>query len=90
MARISVSELAQRVSATGSVFFTRDSMRFFGDTMRNYRVVGPVTINTPTEHGVTVWELARKKPVKHKLQSSAYFDVSTFERRHATIEVPCE
>ncbi len=32
------AELKRRVEATGSVFFSRSSMRFFGDTMRNYRV----------------------------------------------------
>lgn len=35
------SELKAAVDATGSHFFTRDTMRFFGDTMANYGVRQP-------------------------------------------------
>jgi len=68
-------ELKYRVSATGSLFFDRDSMRFFGDTMRNYGVRDGGTID-----GMPVWELYRRRAVKHGLKSSAYFDKVTFER----------
>lgn len=51
-------------------YFTRDSMKFFGDTMRNYGI-----INHPD-----YIELYRKRPVKHGLFSSAYFCNKTFKR----------
>jgi len=56
-----------------SRFFRRENMRFAGDTMRNYGV-RLTTING----GVQVYELYRRKPVKHGLQSSAYFLADTF------------
>lgn len=60
-------------------FFSRDSMKFFGDTMRNYGVRGPFTI--PTYSGnVSVYELFRRRPVKHGLHESAYFCAETFKR----------
>ena len=74
------SELKYNVSQTGSCFFHRDSMRFFGDTMRNYGVRAAVL------DGVEVWELYRKRPVKCGLRSSAYFNRATFERVHPTKE----
>jgi len=58
-------------------FFTRKTMEFFGDTMRNYGVT-KTTIND----GVKVYELYRRSPVKHGLCSSAYFNRATFKREH--------
>lgn len=58
-------------------FFTRKTMKFFGDTMKNYGVRA-TTIDTRTERALPVWELYRKRPVAHGLQSSAYFDQATF------------
>lgn len=63
-------------------FFTRSTMKFFGDTMRNYGV----RKNTiTTGHGnnkktVSVFELYRRRAVKHGLASSAYFNAQTFAR----------
>lgn len=76
------SELKYHVESTGreAHFFTRKTMKFFGDTMRNYGV-RRTTIDTWTEDGVEVWELYRKRPVKHGLTASAYFEVNTFTRR---------
>jgi hypothetical protein len=81
-----------------SYFFDRKSMKFFGDTMRNYGA-RLVTITSreviegesaifgePRQNvkkTITVcWELYRKRPVKNGLQSSAYFDKNTFARIH--------
>jgi len=66
------SELKYQVEQAGhdSHFFTRKTMKFFGDTMRNYGV----------RHCGDMWELYRKKPVNHGLQSSAYFCKFTFKR----------
>ncbi len=66
------SELKRKVELSGQepYFFTRKTMQFFGDTMKNYSVrdVG------------NYWELYRKHSVKHGLQNSAYFDKTTFKR----------
>jgi len=72
-------------------FFTRDTMKFFGDTMANYGVRdGGSYISHWDENGnnyseerqtvVEMWELYRKHPVKMGNQSSAYFDKKTFKR----------
>jgi hypothetical protein len=56
-----------------SRFFSRENMRFAGDSMRNYGV-RLTTINGNER----VFELYRRRPVKHGLQSSAYFTADTF------------
>lgn len=74
------SELKQHVLASGDNphFFDYKTLRFFGDTMRNY---GVRTATITTVHGTAeVWELYRKQPVKHGLKASAYFDRVTFSR----------
>lgn len=59
-----------------SHFFDRGTMRFFGDTMANYGV---------KDLG-DCYELRRKRPVKHGLKSSAFFDKVTFEHRNSREE----
>ena len=73
-------ELKDQLNAKGSKFFTPSNMKFAGDRMSNYGVSGPLEIIT-SNGNATVYELFRKKPVKHGLQKSAYFDVVTFEQR---------
>lgn len=87
------SELKYHVENAGheSHYFARRSMKFSGDTMRNYGVRS-ATVHTAYDaqgnytgnhtEGVPVecWELYRKRPVKHGLQSSAYFAKETFMR----------
>lgn len=63
-----------------SHFFTRPTMRFFGDTMRNYGVRDAGAVKTNSGDICEVWELYRKRPVKHGLCDSAYFCKSTFRR----------
>ena len=75
------SELKANVDATGSHFFERDSMKFFGDTMKNYGVRS-ASVDT-----CECWELYRIHPVKHGNQKSAYFRKDTFERVHLKLEV---
>ena len=70
------SDLKAFVDETGSHFFDRKTMRFFGDTMANFRL-RKVEIN-----GKEVFELSRKKPVKNGLNSVYYFDAETFKRIH--------
>jgi hypothetical protein len=79
---MNASELKYNVETkTTSNFFSRSSMKFFGDTMRNYGVCS-AEVKTWDGEKVKVWELYRKHPVKHGLDSSAYFNKSTFERVH--------
>lgn len=87
---MNVSELKCQVEqGEGRFFFTRDAMRFFGDTMRNYGVRDGGTRSTNWDANgnyideprtIEVWELYRKRAVKYGLQSSAYFDKETCER----------
>jgi hypothetical protein len=84
------SELKYQVENSGkeSYFFDRKSMQFFGDTMRNYGVCSATILTSYDENDkyiedgllVEVWELFRRKAVKHGLKSSAYFDKKTFQR----------
>ena len=68
---MTLTELKQRVEqGEDKLFFDKEAMRFYGDSMSNYGV---------RDHGDT-WELYRKHPVKHGLQESAYFDKKTFKR----------
>lgn len=75
------SELKSKVEASGHepYFFDRKTMKFFGDTMKNYGV-RETTVDTCTEEKVPVYELYRKHPVKHNNQSSAYFHRESFRR----------
>ena len=79
---MNASELKSKIlqSDSDSYFFTRKTMAFFGDRMSNYGARGPLTIQT-YEGPVKVYELYRRRPVKHGLDSSAYFTVDTFEQR---------
>ena len=76
------TELKARIENAGHDphFFSRKTMKFFGDTMRNYRVRGPVTVETPSGELRQCWELYRKRPIKHGLRRAAYFDCATFAR----------
>jgi len=67
-----------------SKYFHRDSMRFFGDSMSNYGV-RRATCRRSRQNATPIpgFELYRKRPVKHGLTSSAYFDAETFGRVYA-------
>jgi hypothetical protein len=58
-------------NGTDSHFFTRKTMSFFGDTMRNFGL-----IKHKCERGLII-ELYRKQPVANGLQSSHYFKQSS-------------
>ena len=68
--------LKDALDAKGSPFFSRKSMSFSGDTMRNYGA-RLVTVN-----GRELICLYRINPVKHGLAVSTYFDPVTFTRVH--------
>jgi hypothetical protein len=84
------SDLKYNVQERGdSHYFDRSSMKFFGDTMANYGVRSAVVATSynaedeyVTEGGVEVevWELYRKRAVKHGLKDSVYFAKDNFRR----------
>lgn len=82
MRTITASELKARVEGAGLEphFFTRPTMRFFGDTMRNYGVRGPLQFKPLLGEQCEVWELYRRQPVKHGLRTPAYFRTDTYAR----------
>jgi hypothetical protein len=59
-------------------FFDRATMRFFGDTMRNFGVRDGGKVRSITANGIEeaeVWELYRKRPVKNGLHGHCrYFN----------------
>lgn len=78
--KMTPADLKYYVEQTGSYFFERSSMKFFGDTMANYGVRSkPVTVET-WDDPVMCWEMYRKKPVKHGLNTSAFFSVADYSR----------
>ena len=59
-------------------YFTRSSMKFFGDRMSNY---GVRLVDVETYSGmVKAYELFRRKAVKFGMRDSSYFDAATFQR----------
>ncbi len=68
--------LYERNEQGAAHFFERSTMKFFGDTMKNYRVR---KIRVEGKWGefkhesFEAWELYRIRPVKHGLDSSRYF-----------------
>jgi len=90
---MTASELKYKVEQAGHepFFFSRDTMKFFGDTMKNYGVCQGPTFQThwdktgnnytkKPQRIVKTWELYRKKPVKHGLYNSVLFDQETFRK----------
>ncbi len=73
------SELKFYTRETESYYFTNKTMKFFGDTMKNYGVRSAV-IDTYKEKNVEVWELYRKCPIKYGFQSRADFNKKTFNQ----------
>ena len=67
------SELKKYTQETNPHFFSRSTMKFFGDTMRNYGV------RSNTIDSIEVWELYRKRPVAHGCQNSHYFRKDNFK-----------
>ena len=76
------SDLKLHVEQAGHAphFFTRETMRFFGDRMSNYGVRQPQPVTLRDGSTVEAYELTRRRPVKHGLQESAWFQAETFAR----------
>lgn len=78
------SELKYNVEASGKspYYFTRKTMRFWGDTMRNYGVRGPYQLVNNSGEIVLVMELYRKNPVKNGIIDSAFFNALTWSKEY--------
>jgi len=70
---------------TAPYFFCKDTMKCFGDTMSNYGIRS-AKIDTLHNKDVDVWELYRKRPVKHGDKSSAYWNKESFEEEFEKVE----
>lgn len=77
---MTVYELKHKIADKYPYYFSRKAMKFFGDTVKNYGV------RRVKICGHDCYELYRKKPVLHGLQTSAFFDVNTFKRVRLEIE----
>jgi hypothetical protein len=68
------SQLKSKVIKSGHCpyFFLYETMRFHGDTMRNYGV----------RDAGKLWELYRKRPTKFGLQDSVFFCKKTFKKSY--------
>jgi len=66
-----VGQLRDYISDTGSKYFNYATMRFFGDTMRNYKFCFNAELDA--------FVLIRRKPVKGGLSRNSYFDAETFK-----------
>ena len=82
------SDLRQFVEQTETHFFDRATMRFFGDTMRNYGLRQPQPVTLYDGSTVLAYELFRRRPVKHGLRASAWFNAETFARVFPANELP--
>lgn len=78
------SDLKWNIERAGTCehFFTRSTMKFFGDTMKNFGVRKATVTRSGDGSKVDCWELYRRRAVKHNLRSSFYFCRATFERVH--------
>lgn len=89
---MNASQLKAKIEASGheAYFFDRATMRFFGDTMRNFGVRASKVRTEYDEDGnyvaegvvVDVWVLYRHHAVKHGNNVSYFFDAKSFRRVH--------
>jgi len=70
------SELIDKVNQTGSYFFSKDNLRFFGDSRSNYYLSRKIH----DVNGVNCYKLSRRKAVNGGLKAPAYFDVDSFKK----------
>lgn len=69
MKAISKSDLKE----ANPLFFSRDTMLFFGDTMSNFGLSKDVVIRTVSGDLAKVYMLYRKRPVKHGFSDPHFF-----------------
>ena len=76
------SQLKSHVEDTGSHYFDRKTLSFFGNRMSNYGVRSEFVKKMINDVGIVmveVWELYRKSPVKFGNQSSTFFNKTSFK-----------
>ena len=86
--RMTASELRRQYERHNpdGLFFSKNNMRFAGDTMSNYYVPAKtVKIRRNTGGDFTCYELQRRKAVKGGNTDSAYFDIADFRIIHGEI-----
>lgn len=84
------SELRRKIEQARpeSRFFSRNNMKFAGDTMANFgvRSANIMAINydttPPSDKEIEVWELYRKRPTRRALFGSFYFRKDTYEQTY--------
>lgn len=77
---MTASQLKAKLDARGSKWFSRENMKFAGDTMRNFGV------RSATVDGVDCWQVYRKNPVKHGLVGvCAHFAKDDYRQVRGTI-----
>lgn len=86
---MNASELKAKVESAGHepYFFSRKTMKAFGDSMRNYGVRSAVIVSEYDSAGnyvgavsIEVWELYRKRPVNGGSSGPAYFSKEHFNQ----------
>jgi hypothetical protein len=86
--RMTASELRRQYERHNpqGLFFSKNNMRFAGDTMSNYYVPAKTVKIRRINGGIfTCYELQRRKAVKGGNNSSAYFDIVTFDNVHGEL-----
>lgn len=68
-----------------SLFFSRNNMKFAGDTMRNFSVCS--ASGACNGERVELWCLYRRMPVKHDIKNPFYFSKANFKRLHGVTDV---
>lgn len=70
-----------------SLFFSRNNMKFAGDTMANFAVCNASGVHDGQR--VELWCLLRRKPVKFGLTGEFYFNKDDFRRMYGVTDVIC-
>ena len=65
---------------TESLFFSRNNMKFAGDTMANFGVRSAGVITSNMDEQIEAWELYRKRTTSKGSSGSFWFNKTTFER----------
>lgn len=72
---------AHEAANPDSLFFSRETMRFWGDTMRNFGVRQPVEVTTSQGVTTLAFELYRRRTnARNSRLGSYWFDAVTFAR----------
>jgi hypothetical protein len=81
---MTIHELKSKVDATGSFFFTHNTMKFWGDTMRNFACsAAPTEIVDNLGAKRQVYVVWRKKTNNKTAGLGSYcFDANTFARAY--------